>query len=58
MLPLWTNRGRLTTPTVVQQLREILDRNTFTDERGYSEPLRDDLAAEILALIVRERAAD
>lgn len=58
MLPLWTNRGRLTTPTVEQQLREILDRNTFTDERGYSEPLRDDLAAEILALIVRERAAD
>ena len=50
MLPLWTNGGRLTTRTAEQQLGEILDRNTFTDERGYSELLRDDLGAEILAL--------
>jgi hypothetical protein len=57
VLPLWTNGGRLTR-TAEQQLREILDRNTFTDERGYSGPLRDDLAAEVLALIVRERAAN
>jgi Magnesium chelatase, subunit ChlI len=50
VLPLWTNGGRLTTRTAEQQLREILGRNTFTDERGYSELLRDDLGAEILAL--------
>jgi hypothetical protein len=34
--------GRLTTRMAEQQLREILDRNTFTDARGYSEALRDD----------------
>lgn len=40
------------TPALLQaRLQAILDENTFIDERAYSEPLRDNVTAELTALL-------
>lgn len=40
------------TPALLQaRLDAILNKNTFTDERAYSEPLREDIAADLTALL-------
>jgi len=51
-------KGSPSQPGSNEELSRILDKNTFTDERGYSEPLRENLMADIQALLTtKERAA-